>query len=97
MRLLVLSDTHLGAPTVHRMPAEVWTLADEADAILHAGDVCEAAVLATLTSARPCDAVLGNNDVALRRSSPMTCRWSSTASASRWSTTPDRRPVGQPG
>ena len=70
MRLLVLSDTHLGALSVHRMPPEVWTMADEADAILHAGDVCEAAVLAALRQRAPVHAVLGNNDVALRRQLP---------------------------
>jgi putative phosphoesterase len=66
----VLSDTHLGAPTVHRMPPEVWAMAGEADAILHAGDVCEAAVLDALRQRAPVHAVLGNNDRALRGQLP---------------------------
>jgi putative phosphoesterase len=66
MRLLVLSDTHLGAATVDRMPPEVWAMADDADAVLHAGDVCERAVLDALRRRAPVHAVLGNNDHALR-------------------------------
>jgi uncharacterized protein len=66
MRVLVLSDTHLGASTVDRMPSEVWAMADEADAVLHGGDVCDEAVLDALRQRAPVHAVLGNNDHALR-------------------------------
>lgn len=70
MRALVLSDTHLGAATLERMPAEVWDLADEADVILHAGDVTELAVLDALAERAPVHAVLGNNDRGLTRRLP---------------------------
>ena len=43
MKVLVLSDTHLGARRrLDRMPPEVWAMADDADVVLHAGDVCDA-------------------------------------------------------
>ena len=70
MRLLLLSDTHLGASTVDRMPSEVWAMAGDADAVLHAGDVCEGAVLQALRRYAPVHAVLGNNDRALRGELP---------------------------
>jgi putative phosphoesterase len=60
--VLVLSDTHLTAATLDRMPAEVWAMADAADAVLHAGDVVDRAVLDVLGSRAPLHAVLGNND-----------------------------------
>lgn len=59
---LVLADTHLGAPTLDRMPEEVWALAERADVILHAGDVVEVALLDALRERAPVHAVLGNND-----------------------------------
>lgn len=62
MRLLVLSDTHLGPSTLERMPTEVWSMAEEADAVLHAGDVVHPVVLAALGERAPVHAVLGNND-----------------------------------
>ena len=70
MRVLVVSDTHLSAATLDRMPAEVWALADEADVILHAGDVVDPAVLAALGERAPTHAVLGNNDHGLGRVLP---------------------------
>jgi putative phosphoesterase len=70
VRLLVLSDTHLSAGTLDRMPEEVWALADEADAVLHAGDVVDVAVLDALRERAPVHAVLGNNDHGLGRVLP---------------------------
>lgn len=70
MRALVLSDTHLTAATVDRMPAEVWALAAEADVVLHAGDVVDPAVLEALGERAPVHAVLGNNDRGLERALP---------------------------
>ena len=67
---LVLSDTHLRPDTLERMPAEVWDLAARADAVLHAGDVVDAAVLAALEQHAPLWAVLGNNDHGLRGTLP---------------------------
>ena len=66
MRVLVLSDTHLGPATVDHLPDDVWKMADEADAVLHAGDVTDEAVLHALAERAPVHAVLGNNDHALR-------------------------------
>lgn len=66
MKVLVVADTHLGAASLERMPAEVWQLAREADVVLHGGDVVEPAVLEALGERAPVHAVLGNNDHALR-------------------------------
>lgn len=62
----MVSDTHLTAATLDRMPAEVWSMADEADVVLHAGDVIDAAVLAALGERATVHAVLGNNDRGMR-------------------------------
>lgn len=70
MRVLVLSDTHLSAATLERMPPEVWDLAEAADVVLHAGDVVDPAVLAALGERAPVHAVLGNNDRGLERVLP---------------------------
>jgi uncharacterized protein len=66
VKVLVVSDTHLGPHTLDRMPDVVWTMADEADVVLHAGDVVDGAVLTALAERAPVHAVLGNNDHALR-------------------------------
>ena len=62
MQALVIADTHLTPATLDRMPDEVWALADEADVVLHAGDVVDGVVLAVLAARAPTHAVLGNND-----------------------------------
>jgi putative phosphoesterase len=62
VRALVIADTHLTAATLDRMPAEVWSMADDADLVLHAGDVVDEAVLAALRDHAPVHAVQGNND-----------------------------------
>lgn len=62
MRALVVADTHLTPATLDRMPSEVWARADEADVVLHAGDVVDQAVLDALAERAPVHAVLGNND-----------------------------------
>jgi len=57
----VLSDTH--APRYWKAcPPEVARRLDGVDLILHAGDVCRAAVLEELAGFAPVRAVLGNND-----------------------------------
>jgi uncharacterized protein len=57
----VLADTH--APRRWRVcPPRVAEHLRVADRILHAGDVCPAAVLAELAEYAPVTAVLGNND-----------------------------------
>lgn len=70
MRVLVVSDTHLTAATLDRMPGAVWTLAERADMVLHAGDVTDAAVLDALRERAPVHAVLGNNDHRLHGALP---------------------------
>lgn len=67
--VLVLSDTHLGA-ALDRLPDEVWAMAEQADAILHAGDVTGPELLAALAERAPLHAVLGNNDHGLERVLP---------------------------
>jgi putative phosphoesterase len=61
MRIVVLSDTH--APRRWKScPPAVASQLRGADLILHAGDVCTAAVLTELAQYAPVTAVVGNND-----------------------------------
>jgi putative phosphoesterase len=61
VRVAVVSDTH--APRFwKRCPPAVARRLDGVDAILHAGDVCTAAVLDELAAFAPVHVVLGNND-----------------------------------
>ena len=61
MRIVVLSDTH--APRFWKScPPRVADRLRGADLILHAGDVCTAAVLDDLAGYAPVHVVLGNND-----------------------------------
>jgi hypothetical protein len=61
VRVVVVSDTH--APRRWKScPAAVARRLRDADLILHAGDVCTAAVLDELSGYAPVRAVLGNND-----------------------------------
>jgi putative phosphoesterase len=61
MRIVVLSDTH--APRRWKScPPAVASQLRGADLILHAGDVCTAAVLDELSQYAPVTAVVGNND-----------------------------------
>ena len=61
LRLLVLADTHL-RDDLSVLPPEVWDKVEASDAVLHAGDVVTADLLAALRARRPVHAVLGNND-----------------------------------
>lgn len=58
MLLGVISDTH------GQLRSEVTALLDGCDAIFHAGDVGDPAILATLKTIAPVTAVRGNVDVA---------------------------------
>ena len=61
MRVAVLSDTH--SPRYwKRCPPAVAARLEDADLILHAGDVCRAETLDELAAFAPVRAVLGNND-----------------------------------
>jgi uncharacterized protein len=61
VRALVLADTHLRSD-LSRLPAAVWDAVEEADVVLHAGDVVTGDLLDALRRRRPVHAVLGNND-----------------------------------
>ncbi|HEY2552819.1 MAG TPA: metallophosphoesterase family protein [Streptosporangiaceae bacterium] len=61
MRVVVLADTH-GPRRWKSCPAAVAAQLRTADLILHAGDVCTAAVLDELAGYAPVRCVLGNND-----------------------------------
>jgi putative phosphoesterase len=61
VRVVVLADTH-GPRRWRCCPPRVAEHLRGADVILHAGDVCTAAVLDELASYAPVHAVLGNND-----------------------------------
>ena len=75
MRVVVLSDTH--APRRWRScpPRVARELRGAADLILHAGDVCTAAVLDELAQYAPVVAVAGNND------GPDVVAWGATETA----------------
>ena len=61
MRVVALADTH--APRRWKScPSRVARQLRQADLILHAGDVCTAAVLGELAQYAPVHAVRGNND-----------------------------------
>jgi putative phosphoesterase len=67
VKVLVLADTHMGPSRPgRRLPDRVYDLLDDADAVLHAGDVTGEDLLHELAGFAPVHAVLGNNDVALR-------------------------------
>jgi uncharacterized protein len=64
LRALVLADTHLRGD-LSKLPGDVWDHVEDADVVLHAGDVVTGDLLAALRGRRPVHAVLGNNDTAL--------------------------------
>ena len=75
MRLVVLADTHVPR-RARDLPAEVWAAVEQADAVLHAGDWVDVALLDELErrSARVIG-VYGNNDgPALRARLPEVAR-----------------------
>ena len=61
VKAVVLADTHAPRRWRH-CPSAVARHLRDADLILHAGDVCTAAVLDELSDYAPVRAVLGNND-----------------------------------
>lgn len=64
--MLVVSDTHLGPGQATRLSDLIGAELEAADAIVHAGDIVDASVLAMLRGHAPVFAVLGNNDRGLR-------------------------------
>jgi len=62
MRLLLLADTHVPV-RARDLPPQVWTAVEAADAVLHAGDWVDVALLDALqTRSRRVVGVWGNND-----------------------------------
>ncbi len=59
---MVLSDTHIRPGRNRRLPVAVYAALEEAEAILHAGDVVTHDLLDELSGFAPVHAVLGNND-----------------------------------
>jgi uncharacterized protein len=61
VKLVVLADTHtMGAR--RPLPAGAWPYLETADHILHAGDVCDPALLDELAALAPVTVVMGNCD-----------------------------------
>ena len=58
-----MADTHIRAGRGRRLPDAVYALLADVDAVLHAGDIVEPALLHELEAFAPTHAVLGNNDV----------------------------------
>jgi uncharacterized protein len=61
LKVAVISDTHTVRAS-RPVPPGAWPYLESADHILHAGDVCEPALLDELASLAPLTAVLGNCD-----------------------------------
>ena len=61
MKVAVLADTHTMGMT-RTVPMGAWPYLETADHILHAGDVCDPALLDELSALAPVTVVLGNCD-----------------------------------
>ncbi|MDQ3916575.1 MAG: metallophosphatase family protein [Actinomycetota bacterium] len=61
MKVAVLADTHT-VRTSRPVPRGAWPYLESADHILHAGDVCDPALLHELRSLAPVTVVMGNCD-----------------------------------
>jgi uncharacterized protein len=62
MNVLLLADTHLRHGQADRLITRLGDHLDDADVIIHAGDITDASVLSALRKFAPVHAVLGNND-----------------------------------
>jgi uncharacterized protein len=61
VKVAVLADTHTMGPT-RPLPPGAWPYLETADHILHAGDVCDPALLVELAALAPLTVVWGNCD-----------------------------------
>ena len=66
VNLLLVTDTHLGVGQAPILLAKLGPLLDDADAIVHAGDVTDISIIGALSEHAPVHAVLGNNDRGVR-------------------------------
>src|SRR5205085_7580031 len=64
-QVVVLADTHIRPGSQRRLPDRVYAELEQADVVLHAGDVLVDDLLHELRGFAPTYAVLGNNDVGL--------------------------------
>lgn len=64
MAILVLADTHLGAERADTLIDLLGARLDDADAIIHAGDITAPEVIERLEEHATVFAVAGNNDIA---------------------------------
>jgi putative phosphoesterase len=62
VKVVALADTHIAESGHSRLPAAAWRLVEEADVVLHAGDVTGPRFLDELEQVAVVHAVLGNND-----------------------------------
>jgi putative phosphoesterase len=62
IRVLVTGDTHLGPRRRSPLPAALLAACEEADRILHTGDVTDVRLLDELAALAPLDGVAGNCD-----------------------------------
>ena len=65
VHVVVVSDTHIRRGSTRRLPDRAYAHLEQADLILHAGDIVVSDVLDELGGFAPVHAVLGNNDVEL--------------------------------
>ena len=63
--IIVLADTHIRRGSPRRLPPPVYAALEQADLVLHAGDVVSGVLLDELAGFAPTLAVLGNNDAEL--------------------------------
>ena len=72
VHVVVVSDTHIRRGSTRRLPDRAYEHLEQADLILHAGDILVSDVLDELGGFAPVLAVLGNNDVELNGVLPET-------------------------
>ena len=65
VHVVVVSDTHIRRGSRRRLPDAAYSHLEQADVILHAGDIVVSDVLDELGGFAPVHAVLGNNDTEL--------------------------------
>jgi uncharacterized protein len=65
VHLVVIADTHLTGDVATRLPKPLLEAIEDADLVLHAGDVTTLPALEELSALAKVHCVLGNNDTAL--------------------------------
>jgi len=70
VQVVLLTDTHVADGSGRQLDQRVWSAVEQADLVLHAGDVTGAELLEQLGAVAPVHAVLGNNDRDLQQVLP---------------------------